>query len=168
MDAHELHQKLQRAGNKPVHFPIQVTRRVHALLGDEQPDFVDVGLTINNSTCSGEALVVTPTRIVYAVFKDTPRDVQAKDDLTFTVETSTWARSSLIAMSLHADEDNGLRRNPDHEWAQEYEDWWPQDCYVTLSFEHGQSIEMPLSDQPHNDVAKSLRGLVTSLAEDLS
>ncbi|MGJ9422937.1 hypothetical protein [Aeromicrobium sp. CF3.5] len=158
---------LTKHANGGTRVPVHAMRRVQALLGSQEIAFADVDLQPGDrGTTTGEIIVFTPTRVIHARLKDAPNGPQsASSATTMSVEASTWGRSELRRVDLFSSTEPW--KNPDQEWSEDYEDWWPRDCYADLSYSSGQHVRLPLGTQPTDAARKTMRSLLGSIAGDL-
>jgi hypothetical protein len=165
VDLAALHHLISDRINMPVDVPVHVSRRVHALLGGKEPIFVDADVTLGDKTVSGVVVLFTETTVVCATMKDTPK--KDPDPASYTVQASAWSRRALLGLDIEADIDDS-NSNPDHRWREDYEDMWPHDAVVDLTYKSAPKLRLPLGDSPTTEVRTELRGFIAKLLDDMA
>lgn len=147
-------------------FPIHVSRRLHAFLGDaEDPVFADLSLTKEGRRgLSGRVVVFTTRLVLSAHLQGSPNGEVLEGPLSSSVLVEVWSRHGLVGLSMQADEVE--LSNSDREWTREYESYWPRGARVTLEYRERDPLVLPLAE-PGETVAKTLRAHLHSLASDL-
>lgn len=138
-----------------------VVRRVEILLGSEEFVYVDVRHTNSNNMLSGEAVILTPSRVVKAEWS-TPR--VERDNQKATASVETWPRRSLTSAAIESNIADDM--NSDACWMGDWGAEWPRYCVLTLWFEgRPQSLMLPLSQA--SESRKQLRAALPELLADL-
>ncbi|ROR91146.1 hypothetical protein [Nocardioides aurantiacus] len=147
-------------------FPVHVSRRLHAFLGnEEQPVFADASVQRTGwHALNGQVVVFTQGRVLLATLSETSNRDVFRDDPGFTVVVQVWPRRFLMQMAMTANEDK--YENSDYEWTRDYEDHWPRGARVALTYRDHGIVTVPLGD-PNDDVAKGIRSHLHSLGLDL-
>ncbi|GGU73942.1 hypothetical protein [Lentzea flava] len=134
-----------------------VVRRIEALMGSEEAQYVDIKHTPHDKSMSGQCVILTATRVIHATWS-TPNDNPGN---TGTALVTTWARRSLIKMEIKA---GGT--NADEDWSYAEDTEWPRGGILTLEYEGRQrAIELPLGQDGRT--RQQFHDLVPELLTDL-
>jgi hypothetical protein len=153
----------------PVVLPWHVLRRVAVFLASPE-DLQHAEAVVrheDNQTLSGRVVLLTGVHIVLAVFTESTRGARFHEVPrdAYTVSVSVWGRRSLVGLELVPDP--STRRNGDAFWEEDWKDGWPPNAPVTLTFDDGETLQLPL--QPDSTGAGGrLSQLLPSLLEDLT
>jgi hypothetical protein len=140
--------------------PIHLIYRLSALAAGEAMPYGSVRYAHDGrQQATGEAVVSTETRVIHAVFADSPTRGEPERG-TSTVTCGTWARSSLARLSFEGD------GNHDWEWHHEWSNVLPQRVQVNLRYAGSAQLTLPLD--PTAEVASpELSRLLPSLLRNL-
>lgn len=134
------------------HLPLHVLARMSALVLDEPIVYGEarVELAGPDRRATGEALVFTDSRVVYAVFRDSEGE-QEPDQGVSTVDCRTWSRHALLNVGSGGSD---FDVNQDWSW---YHDWGaavPAHAQIELRYSGGELIRLPVA--PKGSGAKRL------------
>lgn len=153
----------------PVELPWHVLRRVAVFLASPE-DLQHAEAVVrheDDQTLSGRVVLLTSVQIVLAVFTESTRAARFREVPrdAYTVSVSVRGRRSLVGLELVPDP--LMRHNGDAFWEEDWKDGWPPSAPVTLTFDDGETLQLPL--QPDSTgVGGRLSQLLPSLLEDLT
>lgn len=146
--------------------PVDVVRRIDALLSHEDEAYVDVRFTLGDDSVSGVAVVFTETRVLLASWS---RPISRLPGQLYepNVKVETWPRKRLVAASIAIVKDRSANRDAD--WNQDWGDQWPQGAAMTLQYEHQlPQLVLPLKPEGPPSVRIRFQRFVPSILADLT
>lgn len=153
----------------PVALPLHVLHRVAVFLASPE-DLQHAEAVVkheDNQTLSGRVVLLTSVHVVLAVFTESTRAARFHEVPrdAYTVSVSVWGRRSLVGLQLVPDSSTG--HNGDAFWEEDWKDGWPPSAPPTLTFDDGETLQLPLQPDSAGAGAR-LSQLLPSLLADLS
>src|SRR4051812_17001472 len=154
--------------SNPERFPPHVVWRLAVLTGEQSIQYVDVRHERSSpGTATGKLVLFTDRRVLRVAMQDAPLSPHPSRPATFSITVDVWPRSSLTALQLEPDAQEG--RNSDGGWTDlNIVDRPAGDLSVTLTYADG-VLTLPLASPRALDSERvaELLGFLPLLLDDL-
>ncbi len=147
MNRQRLADAIAGALKMPISVPAHAVGRIWALLGDEDPFYVDARLKpVDPGGYSGQIVVMTKRRVILADLEKA-KTPHPRERAEYTVTVRTWARQALSEVSIDPLPD--IRANSDDRWLEDHGKLWPDGALVTVHYtDPPVSLTLPLTENP--------------------